>query len=328
VVSPSINTTYTVIGTNTAGCVSQAFVTSSLTVNPNPIITVNNGTICAGQNFTINPNGANTYTIQGGNAVVSPPSNAIFTVAGTSTAGCVSQAFATSSLIVNPNPTITVNNGTICAGENFSINPTGANTYTIQGANAVVSPSISTTYTVIGTNTLTGCLSQAFGTSSLTVNPNPILSISGNTIICVGETSTLIVSGGNTYQWSTGASSNSITISQSPNSYNYTVTGTSTNSCVSIATIQVIINTCTGIEKIKTEGVRIYPNPNNGEFTVEFLKSDNFFIEITNLFGQLIKKQKAELINQINLNAIDKGIYFINVKENNQSVYRSRIIKE
>jgi len=46
------------------------------------------------------------------------------------------------------------------------------------------------------------------------------------------------------------------------------------------------------------------------------------------MFLKVIKTQKAELMNQINLNAFDKGIYFINVMENNQSVYRSSIIKE
>jgi hypothetical protein len=34
------------------------------------------------------------------------------------------------------------------------------------------------------------------------------------------------------------------------------------------------------------------------------------------------------LINQINLNLFDKGIYFISVIENNQSVYKGSIIKE
>jgi hypothetical protein len=111
----------TVNGSN--GSSEKSNVSGGITVNPSPTITVNNGVICAGQNFTINPNGANTYTIQGGSAVVSPPSNASFTVAGTSGAGCVSQAFATSNLTVNPNPTITVNNGTICVGQNFTINP-------------------------------------------------------------------------------------------------------------------------------------------------------------------------------------------------------------
>ncbi len=33
-------------------------------------------------------------------------------------------------------------------------------------------------------------------------------------------------------------------------------------------------------------------------------------------------------MNQIDLNLFDKGIYFINVMENNQSVYRRSMIKE
>ena len=138
----------------------------------------------------------------------------------------------------------------------------------------------------------------------------------------------MIVGGGNTYQWSTGASSNSITINQSPNSYNYTVTATGTNSCISSGTIQVIINACTGIEKIKAMQVRIFPNPNNGEFTIELAGACDTYIIITNVLGQLIKTQKAELINQINLNEFEKGMYLINVIDNNQSIYRGSIIKE
>jgi len=613
VVSPPSNAIFTVAGTSTAGCVSQAVATSSLIVNPNPIITVNNGTICAGQSFTINPNGANTYTIQGGNAVVSPPSNAIFTVAGTSTAGCVSQAVATSSLIVNVNPTITVNSGAICAGQNFTINPNGANTYTIQGANALVSPSVNTTYTVIGTNTITGCRSQSFATSNLTVNPNPTVSISGAsgictgqnasltangatnytwstgsnsasiittptanttytltgstpqgcssfttqlvtvqlslsvsiagptticygqaanlsglggvtytwntgattatvaptltttttfsligasgtcsntaiktisvtpnptvtitgtnaicaggstsltvngattytwssgstsasvvfspsatsvysvvgsystgclnvttqtitvyslpvvsisgpsvvclgdsislvangantyvwnnnattttivitptttstysavgtntngcvglsaidsifvnpvpiisiastaTTICVGEGVTLTANGANTYTWSGGINTNSISVSPSV-STTYSASGSGTNSCVGRNTLQIIVSECTNIKAIASKtSIKVYPNPNNGEFTIELTNIKNSNITITNVLGQIIKTQKAELMNQINLNAIEKGIYFINVMENNQSVYRSSVIKE
>ena len=46
------------------------------------------------------------------------------------------------------------------------------------------------------------------------------------------------------------------------------------------------------------------------------------------MFLKIIKTQKAELINQIDLNAFDKGIYFISVMDNNQSVYKGSIIKE
>ena len=153
-------------------------------------------------------------------------------------------------------PTIAVNSGVICAGESFTINPTGANTYTIQGGNAVVSPSINTTYTVKGTNAV-GCLSETV-TSSVNVFP------------CVG------------------------------------------------------INN----QNMDLSGVSIYPNPNNGEFTIKLVSANNTHITITNVLGQIIKTQKAELINQINLNLFEKGVYFISVMDNNQSVYRGSIIKE
>jgi hypothetical protein len=108
------------------------------------------------------------------------------------------------------------------------------------------------------------------------------------------------------------------------------LSGINSFSCANTATYTQVVSNCIGINKINDNniGLTIYPNPNNGEFTVEFLRIDNFFIEITNLLGQIIKTQKAELINQININTFENGIYFINVKENNQSVYRSRIIKE
>ena len=46
------------------------------------------------------------------------------------------------------------------------------------------------------------------------------------------------------------------------------------------------------------------------------------------MFLKIIKTQKAELINQIDLNLFDKGIYFISVMDNNKSIYKSSIIKE
>ena len=323
VVSPSLTSTYSVAGTTSASCTSTSAIT--LSVNPNPTITVNNGTICSGQNFTINPNGANTYTIQGGIAVVSPSINSTYTVIGTSAAGCISQAFVTISLTVNPNPIITVNNGTICAGQNFTINPNGANTYTIQGGNAVVSPTSNTNYTVVGTSTA-GCVSQAVATSSLIVNPNPTVTVNSGAI-CIGESFTISPNGANTYtiQGANAVVSPSI-------STTYTVAGTSAAGCVSqaVATSSLTVNQCVGIsnQTMGIGGVSIYPNPTNGEFTIKLVSVNNTYITITNVLGQIIKTQKAELLNQINLNLFEKGVYFISVMDNNQSVYKGSIIKE
>jgi hypothetical protein len=78
----------------------------------------------------------------------------------------------------------------------------------------------------------------------------------------------------------------------------------------------------------KACAIKVFPNPNNGEFTIQLTNINNSNIAITNVLGQIIKSQKAELMNQINLNLFDKGIYFINVMENNQSVYKGSMIKE
>ena len=55
-------------------------ILASLTTtnNPMPMLNVNSGTNCVGQSFTINPTGINTFTIQGGNAIVSPSINATY----------------------------------------------------------------------------------------------------------------------------------------------------------------------------------------------------------------------------------------------------------
>lgn len=226
VVSPTSTTIYTVIGTSSLGCVSIQAASVTVFVNSNPTITVNSGTICSGASFTLLPAGANTYTIQGGNTIVSPTANVSYTVAGTSSQGCTSAAPATCVIVVNPRPNITVNSGAICLGSSFTISPAGAASYTIQGANAIVSPTANATYTLTGTSAL-GCQSTSFATSNVTVNPNPTITVNSGTI-CSGISFTLTPNGANTYTYQGG--SNVV----SPNSStSYTVRGTSGAGCVS-----------------------------------------------------------------------------------------------
>ena len=227
---------------------TDAILTSlTATNNPMPMLTVNSGTICVGQSFTINPIGINTFTIQGGNAIVSPSINATYTVIGTNTiTGCSSNV--TSSLVVNPNPTITVNSGVICVGQTFTINPSGANTYTIQGGNSVVSPSSNSSYTVIGTNTVTGCRSQTFATSNLTVNALPAITSTPSILLsaCQGSTGAItgiVIPGVNTYTWTSGANivGNSVNLNNQP-AGSYLLIASNSNGCVNSFGPYSIIN--------------------------------------------------------------------------------------
>ncbi len=327
IVTPSITTNYSVTGTGTNGCISNSAAISTITVNALPIISVNNGTICAGDSFTISPSGANTYTFSSGSAVVSPSFTSNYSIVGTSSAGCISNTFATVSITVNPLPTITVNNGTICSGQSFTLSPNGANTYTFSGGSAIVNPTITTNYSVTGTSSL-GCVGSVTAISNVIVNL-PIINIStNNTLICLGETTTLTASGGNTYTWSTGGTNLTEIISPTITS-NYTVTGTDANGCQNTAVYTQSVDACTNI-KNQTEPsaniIKIYPNPHNGIFTVELVDESNVYV--TNVIGQIILKgilNKGK--HNVDLSIQPNGIYFLEIS-NTRSRQTFKLIKE
>lgn len=220
------------------------------------------------------------------------------------------------------------NNVSICNGQSYTINPIGMTSFTVQGGSgsAIVSPTINTTYTVTGTNSLTGCSSN--GIISLSVNPSPTISITGNQTICAGEYVNLNASGANTYTWNNSWVANNISVTPSTSTVFY-VMGANSNGCVGTASAQIIVSECTGINSIISQNeIQIYPNPNAGVFTINLKSYDNCFIKITNVLGQIIKTQKAEMINDFNIKTFKNGIYFITILNNNQPIYKGSIIKE
>jgi gliding motility-associated-like protein len=250
--NPSTTTNYLVTGT-TNGCSSTA--TSIVTVNPLPVITVNSGTICSGSSLTLNASGANTYTwspsgslsaASGSSVIATPTSTTSYTITGT-TNGCSSTQTAT--VTVNPNPIVTVNPETICAGASISLTASGATSYSWSpagtlssnsGANVTATPSSTTVYTVTGTSL--GCNGTA--TSSVTVVPNPVITVNSGTI-CTGSSINLNASGATTYSWSPAtnlsASTGSSVVANPTTTTIYTVTGI-TNGCSSTANSTVTVN--------------------------------------------------------------------------------------
>ena len=71
----------------------------------------------------------------------------------------------------------------------------------------------------------------------------PTASISGNTNICQGVSTTLTASGGTSYLWDTGVTTSSITVSPSI-STQYCVTVTDANGCTDQACVTVTVNSC------------------------------------------------------------------------------------
>ena len=237
IISPVSSTVVSVSGVLN-GCSNSTNV--NISVIPNPTLSVNSATICEGTTTTLTAVGAASYVWNSGamasSITVSPTTNTSYTVIGT-TSGCSNTV--TANISVTPLPTITVNSSTICAGQSATLIANGAASYNwntgVFGNQIVVSPLINTTYSVIGT--VAGC--SDFSSAIVNVISPPILSVSSSTI-CAGESTTLSVSGANSFIWSNGATTNTIAVNPNTSS-TYSVSGTS-GICSANAITNIIVN--------------------------------------------------------------------------------------
>ena len=230
--TPSITTntagTYTVTATDANGCSATASGTVTVGVIPTP--TVNNATVCSGDIATLTATGGIGY-LWSTNAITPSITTTVagtYTVTATNIDGCT--ATASGTVTVNPLPTPSVNNATVCSGNTATLTATGGVSYV--WSTTATTPSITTgtagTYTVTATDA-NSCSATASGT--LTVNPLPTPSVN-NTSVCTGNTATLTATGGVSYQWNTLATTPSITTNTAGT---YTVTATDVNGCSATA---------------------------------------------------------------------------------------------
>ncbi|WP_317897305.1 LamG-like jellyroll fold domain-containing protein [Aurantibacillus circumpalustris] len=238
--SPSATTIYTLSGSYTlTGCTSTNLAVQTISVNSNPTVglMVINPTVCEGDSPTLTANGAISYTWEPGTLTTTvitptPVITTVYSLTGSSAAGCLSSNTATQPITVNPLPLVTANASTllVCSGSSVSLFGSGATTYTWSGSvlnNISFTPSASGSYTVTGTDVN---LCQNTATISFTVDPVP--SVSANitsTTICNGQSLTLSGNGATTYSWTGGITDG---ISFTPiTTGNYTLSGFSTAGC-------------------------------------------------------------------------------------------------
>jgi precorrin-6B methylase 2 len=129
----------------------------------------------------------------------------------------------------------------ICAGSSLTLTATGGSTYLwntgATTASITITPSKTTTYSVTAFDS-TGKYSDT-DEVKVTVNPVPTVSAGKNITITSGESATLTASGATSYEWSTGATGASITVSPTA-TRTYTVKGTR-NGCEATATVKVTV---------------------------------------------------------------------------------------
>ncbi len=334
-VSPNAPTGYNVVGSNALGCTSSAAAAIITSASPSLNVVTANNLVCSGDAVNITVSGAGTYTWStGSNAssiTVNPVSTTIYTVDGTSN-GCNATQTIQISVFA---PTMAISGATaICAGKSATLTASNADTYSWNNGfttqSILVTPGATTSYTVSALTNSAGINCPSGAVFQLTVKPNPtVTAVATKTAICKTESTVINASGANTYSWNTSATTTSIVVTSSlVTTVNYSVIGTSSNGCISTASAQVKINSCTGLGEIKglATALEIYPNPSSGEFTVSF--DSDIKLELVNELGQLIKVLTLNASNdyKVNVSGLSSGVYFLINKNGTEKIERKIVV--
>jgi hypothetical protein len=344
--APIIPTAYYVTGDNSFGCSSGANVV--VLVLPSPTITTASAKplVCNSGSVILTAGGAGSYTwsanaggVTTNTALVNPTNTTsgpvIFTVQGTSaTNACKS----TNTVLVNVFiPTLSVGGNTnTCAGgsvtlailggnSNYNWN-TGSSSFNTQNVTAsLTAPAV---FTLSANTSSAGISCPSTKTVDVGIYYNPtITAVPDRTTICRFEFVDIIAGGGVTYNWNTGSTNTVLTVSPVGNIINYTVTGTDANGCSSTATVQIKISTCAGITELNSaNGLNIYPNPNNGVFTIE--TNTAIQLNLVNELGQLVRVITLSDANnyKVSVNDLAQGIYFISGQKDTVQIYQKIVV--
>ncbi len=367
--------TYTHTLQTVNGC--DSVLTLTLTVRPLPSPTISgNTTLCQGQSTTLTANGGVSYLWSDAstNNSISVSQSGIYTVTATNAEGC--SATANVTVTVNPLPTITVSgNTTLCAGNSTTLTASGADNYSWSMGDNTASVSISAfgVYTVTGTSTA-GCSNTANVT--VLVSQPPVITISGETDICAGESTTLTANGGETYLWSDGTIANTLTVGiagtyqvigynaagcnamasatvtiwqpattefsiECPDSCyiwngesycqsgDYTQTLQTIYGCDSIVTLH--LTTSVGINNRDDFDFKVYPNPTNSVVNVQCIMNNvqakTTEIQLYDAYGKLLQVRDGNA-SQIDLSPFAPGVYFVKAVTNGNMMGVRKVVKQ
>lgn len=255
--SPSIDVatsgSFTVSVSNANGCQSVPSAATVVTANPLPpapaITASGQTTFCEGGSVTLSSEIATSYLWLNGETTSSiyVTSSGSYSALVTNIFGCQSELSPAFIVTVNPlpvTPTLTADGPiTFCEDGSVILSSSTGTTYlwsdgaTTQDINVTQSGS----YSIMVTND-NGCQSEASTSTTITVNPlpaKPTVSADGPVSFCEGGNVTLNSSEGTAYEWSTGASTRQITITQSGN---YSVRVTNENACQSEPSTVTVVN--------------------------------------------------------------------------------------
>lgn len=192
-----------------------------------------------------------------------------------------------------------------------------------------------TTTTSVGNSTLHTAASLAPGTYTyyagssscgsarvahdVTVHALPVINGSlSHTVICVGHTSTIYVTGAASYSVNGTPTTSGFSVSPAMTT-TYVIAGTDTNGCVDSTTVVQTVDLCTGIATTRESAFTIFPNPAKDEFSL-VSDNDGCQLNVITIDGSLVKTQSLSPgMNTISCGDLASGVYFVMLVNNGQT---------
>jgi PKD repeat protein len=332
---------YNIVVNDANGCVANT--TAGITNTGGFNLTITGAqTICLGNTATITAGGAGvggTYSWDNGLGAgstknVTPTTTTTYTVIAQDAAGCTETGTTTVTVQTQPTVTVTPASPSVCSGSSVLLTASGATSYVwntgATTAAITVTPSSQTTYTVIGQN---GSCSGTPVQVTVQVSTSPTVIAGSNvTSIPVGGTINFNNFGSvaTTYSWNFGDGQTS---TQGVVSHTYNVAGTYTvvltgtiGGCTSTSTLTILVGVSSVDQVSLEEGISIFPNPSNGQFTMKIDMNDAQVIdvELYNAIGQIVTTKSINHTNSsvVNFDVTNQanGFYFVKVKTKNGTV--------
>ncbi|MCU0434168.1 MAG: T9SS type A sorting domain-containing protein [Bacteroidia bacterium] len=338
-VSVSASGTYYVQVTDANNCVSSDTV--NVIINALPVVNLGNDTTQCGGSVVLdaqNPGASYLWCNVAVTQTVIATIPGIYCVIVTDSNGCS----ASDSIIVNINALPVVNLGpdtTQCGGS-----------VTLDAQNAGASylwsdTTTAQTLTATATNVYYVTVTDANGCSStdsvnVTINSIPAvtLTIAADTV-CLNDAilSPLPASpAGGTYSGPGVSSNNFDPAVAGAGTHTITYTYTDSNGCTNSASDIIIVDACSGVaENGGVNGsVNLYPNPNNGMFTLVIYTpaASELNIEVFGTDGRAVFNNRVnssgQFTTQVNLEGFANGIYFVRVTGENGLQSITKVVKQ
>lgn len=329
---------YSVTVTSADNCSSSSSETVAVYASPDATVTSNKPTsICTGDSVVLSaPAGLNYLWSDNSTAqsiIVSTDGS--FKVTVTDNNSCTAESTPIAVTVSNNAVAAITASGvtTFCEGGSVQLTASAGTAYLWSNneTTAYITVNASGTYTV--TVTASGSCVAVSNPVNVVVNPNPVVSLSGNAdVVCSNASALSLTEGipaGGVFT-GTGVTGNSFDpLAAGVGNQTITYTYTDNNGCSSLASEVIEVTVCSGIAQLTDWSSAISPNPSSGDFELT-LRSDvvrKMDVTITNTMGQKVYEQRNILVNETFSGRIHvetaTGVYYMAVTSGNkQDTYK------